>query len=391
MKRILILITACFLSISASAQDRGMKDKVSFVYDAYFRYCFDNREFGQSGNLFMNSETIHFARLAPSVGLSVYSGAGVTHSLMVGADILRDMGKGSEYDHEFTLWYGLGVKGDKVGFTGRAGMFPRRFSVFGSDPVPARDRVPSVFVSDKIRVYDSNMEGILLTLYSPRAYVEAGLDWMGMLGSMRRERFQIFTYGRFLLGEGFDLGWTATLYHYANTLEFRGVVDNVLLSPFVSWTYTSGDLGYDAKLSWIQGFHQDRIKATGLESAPGVLLSQSLGWKKVSFLGDVYYGAGQMPYYDGYDAGGNMYGSDLYFGCPFYKIAGSSEDRESPGFYGRAELYWNPIVMDIAAVRLGAVAHFNGSGFCGWQQKLGVVFDLDGRWNKKHRTIRNGR
>jgi hypothetical protein len=242
-------------------------------------------------------------------------------------------------------------------------------------------------MSDKVRVYDSNMEGLLLRFFSPRSYVEAGLDWMGMLGSHRRERFQIFTYGSFFLDGGFDLGWTATLYHFANTLEYRGVVDNVLLSPFITWTRSTGDFRYGAKLSWLQGIHQDRIRKTGLELASGALLSQDLKWRKVSVSGDVYYGTGQMPYYDDYDAGGNMYGSDLYFGCPFYKVNPASEDWKKPGFYGRAEFYWNPLVLESVDIRVGAAAHFNGAGFCGWQQKLSVVFDLDGNiWKRLKRS-----
>ena len=112
----------------------------------------------------MDSETINLARLAPSVGLSLDSGGGLIQSVMAGADLMRDMGKGSEYDHEFTLWYSLGLSWDDCIFTGHAGMFPRRFSAFGSESVPPRGtcRVPTVFMSDKVRVYDSNMEGLLL-------------------------------------------------------------------------------------------------------------------------------------------------------------------------------------------------------------------------------------
>jgi hypothetical protein len=140
-------------------------------------------------------------------------------------------------------------------------------------------------------------------------------------------------------------------------------------------------------LSWLQGIHQDRIRKTGLELASGALLSQDLKWRKVSVSGDVYYGTGQMPYYDDYDAGGNMYGSDLYFGCPFYKVNPASEDWKKPGFYGRAEVYWNPLVLESVDIRVGAAAHFNGAGFCGWQQKLSVVFDLDGDiWKRLKRS-----
>ena len=82
MKRILIPIAACFLFLSASAQDKRTADNLSFVYDVFYQYCFDNREFARSGDLFMDSETINLARLAPSVGLSLDSGDGLIQSVM---------------------------------------------------------------------------------------------------------------------------------------------------------------------------------------------------------------------------------------------------------------------------------------------------------------------
>ena len=63
------------------------------------------------------------------------------------------------------------------------------------------------------------------------------------------------------------------------------------------------------------------------------------------------------------------------------------EDWKKPGFYGRAEFYWNPLVLESVDIRVGAAAHFNGAGFCGWQQKLSVVFDLDGNiWKRLKRS-----
>ena len=376
MKRILIPIAACFLSLCVTAQEKRMPENISLAYDAFFRYCFDNREFARSEDRYMASETVHFARLAPVIGLEYRSYDGLKHRLMAGADILKEMGSGREYGSELLCWYGLEMPIDGYGFTGRAGIFPRRFSVFGAESAAlcGRDMVPSVFASDKARALDGNMEGVLLQMRSSKGYVEAGLDWMGKIGSMRRERFQVFTYGRFDLSGGFSLGWTASMYHYANTLEYKGVVDNVLVSPFILWSNQGDEFGYTSKLSWLQGIHQDRIRKTGLEPAFGALLTQRLDWKGIHLLSDTYYGTGQMPYYDRYDAGGFMYGSDLYAGCPFYR---------KPGFYERAEFYWNPVTAGVADIRIGMVAHFNGEGFCGWQQKLGVVFDLDRKIRKR--------
>lgn len=368
MKRVLVTIAACLLLLPAFAQEKKKTDGVSFAYDAFFQYCFDNREFAPSENLFMNSETLNLARLAPAIGLEVRSGRKVKHSLVAGADILREMGNGNEYSREFNFWYSIEARGGGRRFTGRAGMFPRRYSLFCS-------QVPTVFLSDKFKIYDSNIEGILLQMRGRKGgMAELGLDWMGMLGSNRRERFQIFSYGCYPLSAGIGLGWSASLYHFANTLEYRGVVDNVLLSPFVSWTGRSGSWEYQPKLSLLLGVHQDRIKQTGLESTYGALLSQRLTWKSLSILSDSYYGTGQMPYYDDIDAGGNVYGSDLYFGCPFYKAS---------GLYERLEFYWKPLAAGPADIRVGAVAHFNGNGFCGWQQKLGVIFDLERTINKR--------
>ena len=379
MKRIPILIAACFIFLSAAAQGRRMPDNVSLAYDAYFRYCFDNREFSASEGQYLNSETVHLVRLAPTLGLEYRSPDGLRHRLMAGADIVKDMGSGEDFTSELLCWYGLEMRRSGYTFSGRAGIFPRRHSVFGSESAALRgkDMVPSVFASDKARIYDGNMEGLLLQMHSRNGYVEAGLDWMGKYGSMRRERFQVFTYGRFDLSGGFSLGWAASVYHYANAVEYKGVVDNIMVSPFVLWSRRWEDFGYMSKLSWLQGIHQDRIRKTGLELAPGGLLSQRLDWKSLHLLSDTYYGTGQMPYYDGYDAGGFLYGSDLYAGCPFYKIHPSSEDWKEPGFYERAEFFWNPVSSGVADIRLGMVAHFNAEGFCGWQQKLGVVFDLD--------------
>ena len=377
----------------ASALSGQAQQKATFSYGADFQYYFDNREYDGAGNRFETSGTVHAARLTPTVGVKV-EGERLTHRLTLGIDVMKNMGEApvSESDkdlqniglfREMTFWYGLESQRRKDKFSLFAGIFPRKYSFFGSgypdwssDAVKT-DLVPSLFVSDVNQFYDNNIEGLLLKYETRRGYCEAGLDWMGMIGHERRERFQIFSYGSFALaGDFLRAGWTATMCHFANTLEYRGVVDNILVSPFVTLTSGKRDFRWSAKLSYIQGIHQDRINETGLEPAFGGLLTLNLGYKKIGVLNDSYYGNGQMPYWFTIDGGGNMLGQDLYSGSPFYRVCDEDGNWRHSGFYDRAEIYWQPYIADFVRLRLSAVFHFMGEVYEGCQQKLSVLFDL---------------
>lgn len=377
----------------ASAISGVAQNKVAFTYGADFQYYFDNRECDEAGNRFETSGTVHAARLTPSVGVKVHGGR-MTHNLTLGIDVMKNMGESpvSESDkdlqntglfREMTFWYGLetGRRGNK--FNLLAGIFPRRNSFFGSgypdwsaDPVKT-DLVPSLFISDVNQFYDNNIEGLLLKYETRRGYCEAGVDWMGMIGHNRREQLQIFSYGNFALaGDFLKAGWTATMFHFANSLEVRGVVDNVLVSPFIMLTSGGQDFRWSAKASYIQGIHQDRINETGLEPAFGGLLTLNLGYRKFGVLNDSYYGNGQMPYWYTIDGGGNMLAQNLYSGSPFYRICEEGGNWRHSGFYDRAEVYWQPYIADFVRLRLSSVMHFTGKGYEGCQQKLSIFFDL---------------
>ena len=100
---------------------------------------------------------------------------------------------------------------------------------------------------------------------------------------------------------------------------------------------------------------------------------------------ETYYGAGLMPYYFDRDDGDNQYGSDLYFGNPFYRI---HKDPETPwyqiGGYNRLMLYYQPYVSDLLDLRIAAIFHYSDSAtqgidlsFQGWQQMFTLIFHLD--------------
>ncbi len=384
----------------ASAFAGRAQQKATFTYGADFQYYFDNKEYDRGGNRLDNSGTIHAARLTPVVGVKV-DGGDAEHRLNLGIDVMKNMGEAptsAENDdllnedllREVIFWYSLETGRPSGRFSMYAGLFPRSLSVFGSQyphwEYSRFDNIPTVFISGVNRFYDNNIEGLLLRYKTRRGYCEAGLDWMGMIGHLRRERFQIFTYGDFGVGgDFFHAGWTGTMYHFANTLDYKGVVDNVMVSPFVMLTSTGRDFHWSAKLGYIQGIHQDRDRDTGLDFAFGGQLTVNLAYRKFGLLNDTYYGMSQMPYYDLVDAGGYLYGSDLYAGSPYYRLHESGGDWKEPGYYNRSEIYWQPHIADFVSLRLSAIFHFACDGYQGCQQKVSLYFDLDRVQNGKSR------
>ena len=390
-----ITITALLLMTCCAS---WAQKKATLTYGADFQYYFDNREYDRGGNEFESSGTIHAARLTPSAVIMLENG-GFEHHLNLGIDVMKNMGESptsAENDdlsnkgllREVIFWYGLQKESSRNIFSLYAGIFPRRFSVFGGQypywEYSSFENIPTVFISESNRFYDNNIEGLLLKYKSPRGYCEVGLDWLGMIGHLRRERFQLFTYGDFGLGgDFFHLGWTGTMYHFANTLEYKGVVDNVLVSPFVMLASEKRDFYWSAKLSYIQGIHQERARETGLDLTFGGQMTLNLAYKKIGLLNDTYYGTSQMPYFDWLDAGGNVYGKDLYPGSLYYRIHTDDTSWRHSGYYNRSEIYWQPYISDFVSLRLSAVFHFAGEGYQGSQQKLSVVFDLERALNGK--------
>ena len=368
--------------------------KPEFVFDLGFEYCFDNREFDAGGETFIESSTIHAARLTPAFGVALPVSDNVTHRILAGIDIFKDMGASPTSEdlqssvntglfREMTLWYGLDANLPNSTLKACAGIFPRRFSVFGSFDTPSADMpgrdIPTLFISDALRFYDSNIEGILITSSRPGSYYEVSLDWLGLFGSRRREQFIVQSYGKGSILPWLSAGWVASLHHYANSFEYSGVVDDVTVSPFLSLSLDRLFPCLDRTaltFHYIQGIHQDRRNSTGLEPAFGGQATLEIRKRNIGVKNEIYYGMGQMPYYDVPGPDGLPYGSALYRGNPFYRIS-KGLDWKAPGMYDRLEFYYQPVVAGFLNLRLAACLHFTRNGFEGWQQKLCLVVNLD--------------
>ena len=377
-----IFILLVLLSASAMATE---KPKVSFAYDLDFEMNFDNREFAKSR--FTPSMTIFGARVTPAVGLSVAEQDGTLHRLMAGVDVMKDFGASPVSEliaggqtaetarnlnnlglfREVSLYYNLRKKVSKVDMELYAGIFPR--SAMGGSYSQA-------FFSDSLKFYDNNLEGLLLKFRRPKAYFEVGCDWMGQYGTARRERFMIFTAGEGKMLPFMSLGYAGYMLHYANSVQAKGLVDNILLNPYACFELAeyTGLQKLSFRLGWLQAIQRDRAYEGRFVYPFGSEFDQEVRNWNVGIHNKMFYGTDMMPYYNNFDNAGLMYGAQVYFGDPFYRV--HDDGATGAGFYDRLEVYYEPKLSDWLDLRVSAVFHFNGTRYSGCQQVIGLRFDL---------------
>ena len=349
-----------------------------FVYDVGFEFNFDNREYG--GGEYSPSMTVLGARLTPSVGIRMDASPASVHSLMLGIDVMKDFGSDARTEdlfRELTFYYKWEKDFSRTRMTLTAGIFPRS---------EMRGSYSTAFFSDYVRFYDPNLEGLILKFRRPSAHYELGCDWMGQYGDTRRERFMIFAGGEAALADRLLLlGYTGYMYHYAGSREVWGVVDNILLNPYIGLDLAekTGLQTLHFQLGWLQSMQNDRRNIGRYTFPSGGEFLVRLGKWNVSVENRLFYGCDMMPYYDSADAAGHVYADGLYFGDPFYHLGRGGVDM---GLYDRLEICYGPRIADFLRLQVSAVMHFHGSGFSGWQQIVSLVFDLPDR--KSSRMLR---
>ena len=382
MKKLIFI----FIFLSAGLIEAREKPKASFAYDVDFEMRFDNREI--PGNFFTPSMTIFGARLTPQVGLALNESNGASHRLMAGIDVMKDFGAspiseliaGGETGEtalvqnniglfrEISLYYNFRKKIAKTDMEIYAGIFPRR-AMEGS--------YSQAFFSDSLKFYDNNLEGLLLKFKRPGAYFEVGCDWMGQYGVARRERFMIYTSGHGKVLPFMSLGYAAYMLHYANSDKAKGLVDNILLNPYALFEF--GDrLGMQAlsfRLGWLQAMQRNRRHVGTFIFPYGGEFDQEIRNWNVGVHNRMFFGYDMMPYYANVDDAGLKYGSQLYFGDPFYRI--HDDGSTGAGFYDRLEVYYEPEISDFLSLKVSALFHFNGMRYSGCQQMIGIRFNLE--------------
>lgn len=361
------LIFTLSILLSALVSYAGEKPDIKLAYDIDFEMNFDNREYYESN--FTKSMTIFGARLNPSVGLSLTENNGAHHSLMLGVDVMKDFGSQATVDlfRELTLYYRFEKQISKTKMGIYAGIFPRK---------AMEGTYSQAFFSDSLKFYDNNIEGLLLKFHRPAAYFEVGCDWMGQYSALNREKFMIFSSGQGKVLPFMSLGYDAYMLHFANSSRSKGLVDNILANVYARFDLADYvDLQrLSLRLGWLQAMQRDR-EYDGIFVYPGgVEFDQEVRNWNVGIHNRIFYGTDMMPYYNNYDNAGLKYGTDLYYGDPFYRI--HDDGGNGPGLYDRFEVYYEPSIGKYIKLRVAALFHFHGMKYSGCQQMISVRFNL---------------
>lgn len=326
-----------------------------FVWNADFDFRFDNREYGDPSKMIAPSNTLFGANLRPEAGL----GWGYGHRLMLGTTIPADMGSENFMgDPELLAYYSY--EGRR--FCASLGLFPRKY---------LHGRYSYAFFSDSYRFYHSTIEGMLVQYIRPDWFVELGCDWNGLRSPTRREMFTIMFAGEARKSFSYA-GYTATLHHHAASDTAPGVVDNGLVSFYVGLDFSSlwRDVELRVQGAWVKAYQNDR-RYIGVPTMPGGYeIELAMRKKDIGMRNTFYKGEDLMPYWNSpyEDAEGGIYGDNLYFGDPFYRVG-------EKGYYNRFELYWQPKLKDGISLRISSVHHFDGNHW-GWQQVVSMSVNI---------------
>ena len=327
-------------------------------------YYFDNREFAASSDAILPSMTHHALVFVPTVEMMLDQGNQSTHSLVLGADLMHNMGSGDGRDitvpQEYLIYY------DWIARTGMgyldlsAGVFPRK--KMGLEWSEA-------FFSDEYKFLDRNIEGLMLSWNTLLFKTEFVCDWAGQRGYDRKERFQLLSAGDWHISRLLNAGWNIAYHHYAGSEVAPGVVDNGLGMLWMKVDFATPDSNWEElslRAGVLQGYHRNRPESKTPLLPTGGELQARMRYGVVELTNTAYYGGNQLPFYYSNDTAGRRLGSNLYFGQPMYS-----------GFYDAVELALQWRIWEPVDLRVSARAHFDGSGFLGWQQAVSLRFRFD--------------
>lgn len=340
-----------------------------FLWDVDFRFQFDNREY--KSNL-THSGTLFGAKITPEIGIGWdYKDKG-ENALMLGVNVTANFGaKLFNPIPELLLYYSYQSPRFKV----YAGLLPRH-KMIGD--------YSNAFFNDSICFYDATREGLLFNYKDPWGYVEFGCDWNSMYSKENREKFMLFSAGRFHY-KWFNMGYAFQMYHFAGSYFEKGVIDNLLFSPYVGFDVSSVtplDTLY-VKLAYLQGYQWDRSQGFGARQYPkGGQIDFRIEKWGVGIYDAFYFGENQMPYFE-------KHGHNLYWGEDYYR---------TNRFYNRLEVYWHPIKSDDLDLKIKSIHHFEGKHW-GWQQVIALGVNVNNgmfqsfknskKWWKKEKDTTN--
>ncbi len=333
---------------------------------ADFTTLFDNTEYAAMDGV--SSGTLFSARLTPKVGIVWQE----WNHLMVGADLYQDFGHNKFLSKaKLQLYYAYHAPEVKL----YAGIFPRSAMKGLRSPL---------FFDPAYCYYNNSLSGVLARYddtTSP-SFVEFAMDYTGMRSYDVRESFAIMSSGKhsFCKRGWLSYGYDFYMGHYAkdyNPETVDGVVDNIMLTPYVEWEDgVLTEIGrwwlyMDVRLGYVQSLQRDRINENKWEHPFGGELFINFEWNGLELSNRLYVGKGSLlSYY-------NRYGSDVYHGMPLY--------RTDKGIYDAIALSYDRWFFNhTVGVKAGITAEYDGTGW-GTRQWLQIDVNLDFGINLKRK------
>ena len=362
------------LSFPALAQqtDSLVRPPLKFIYDVDFEYRLDNAEYDYSKGYYESSSTLHALRLIPGLGLRIDQNEKLRHTLYASLNFYHNFGEPGfdilKLVNAANIYYRVDAQLGKGQFSGIAGWFPRNFM---------EGEYIGAFFSTRNVFEDNSLEGLFLKYRTPILYAELGLDWLGLQKGASRERFRILTAGEYKFPYGLSACWAGSFYHFACSETANNVVDNNMLHLYAKWAPAGTPLQQlDVTLGAVATYQWDRSARDSRTFPFGFQSDQRARMWDAGLRNSFYLGEDLMPFFGVTDFGA-PYARDLYFGEIFYHthIQGFS-------VYDRLEAFYEPHIFPWLDLKVAIVLHFGNptrlyGAFRGWQQMLGLRFNLD--------------
>lgn len=358
MRRFLWQITLFVALVASVAPATAQRLRVG----ADFTMFFDNKEYTSLG--FDESGTLFSARLTPKVGVEWAE----CNELMFGVDMMQNFGHDAKFlsDVGVQLYYAFRVPKVKV----LAGIFPRS---------EMRGLQHSLFFDREYRYYHHTVAGVLARYESAKhigSYVEMTMDYTGMREELVRESFDI-SLSAYHRVKGLELGLDGMMRHYGKDLDYMtndGVVDNLLIAPYIGYKLSVKGFDLDFRLRYMQALQRDRHFENRWQAPLGGELYCAVSRWGVTLANRLYVGDSLMPFM-------SRYGASLYHGELLYAT--------NEGIVESAQLsYCRSFFDDTLSVGAGITLDYDGTGI-GTRQwvQLDVKLDYGIDLRRKQREI----
>lgn len=193
--------------------------KISLDVDAFG--FFDNQEFSNPNR---KSQTMDGFWINPNISVKWDK----NHTLRLGYGARTNWGDSKTLqDGTITLYYKYTTP--KGAFT--IGSFPRQNLL---------TNFPTALISDSVRYYDPNIEGILVQYHNKNKYAEAFLDWTGCRSRKVNEQFMTGIAAKLNMKRA-NIGIQGYYYHYALTegnISKSNVIDYAICNTYAEYDFS---------------------------------------------------------------------------------------------------------------------------------------------------------